>query len=134
MHSGEPIGTTAPRQATLDLFNAGSALGWQEESWSGHREAPISTLQSWEELGPAEQAAAIHGLGFSEDEWDTLLHSEDALVSVDSSAQLGWLWLLSRLIYPVCFAQGIPILFVSTLPGYFFIAMLWQPIVTLALK
>eukprot|EP01051_Picozoa_sp_SAG22_P021809 SAG22_NODE_4968_length_1120_cov_1.215475_1_plen_211_part_00 len=56
------------------------------------------------------------------------------LVSVNSAAQLGWLWLLSRLIYPACFSQGIPLLFVSTLPGYLCIAMLWQPIVTLALK
>lgn len=56
------------------------------------------------------------------------------LVSVNSAAQLGWLWLLSRLIYPACFAQGIPMLFVSTVPGYLFIAMLWQPILTLALE
>ena len=60
-----------------------------------------------------------------------VLHA--VLVSVDSASQLGWCWLLSRLIYPVCFSRGIPLLFVSTMPGYACIAMLWRPVIALAL-
>ena len=56
-----------------------------------------------------------------------------AFVDVTGAAQFGWWWLLTRAIYPACFARGIPMLFVSTLPGYFFIAMLAKPIVVAAL-
>ena len=48
------------------------------------------------------------------------------------AAQLGWLWLLSRAIYPFVFAKGPPLLFVSTLPGYGFIGALLWPVGALA--
>ena len=54
------------------------------------------------------------------------------LVDAAKAAQLGWLWLLSRAIYPFVFAKGPPLLFVSTLPGYGFIGALLWPVGALA--
>ena len=54
------------------------------------------------------------------------------LVDATKAAQLGWLWLLSRAIYPFVFAKGPPLLFVSTLPGYGFIGALLWPVGALA--
>lgn len=58
-------------------------LGWTAESWSGSRPAPVTALQSWRELSPAQQAAAQHGLGWQSSEWDSHLHSDahDLVVS-----------------------------------------------------
>jgi uncharacterized MAPEG superfamily protein len=49
-------------------------------------------------------------------------------ISVDGAAKLGWAWLLSRVIYPAVFTSGIPILFLSTMPGYLFILLLFVPV------
>ena len=49
---------------------AWAALGWSEESWSGKGLAPMSSLQYWEELTPAQRGAAAHGLGYTEELWD----------------------------------------------------------------
>ena len=54
------------------------------------------------------------------------------LVDAASAAQLGWLWLFSRTIYPLVFAMGPPMLFLSTLPGYVFLGMLTWPVGALA--
>lgn len=54
------------------------------------------------------------------------------LLDSSRAAQLGWLWLLFRAIYPVVYAHGIPLLFVSTLPGYAIIAALAWPLAGLA--
>ena len=48
-----------------------------------------------------------------------------AFASPDLAAQWGWYWLVSRCIYPVCFYYGLPWLFLSTVPGYYCIGMLW---------
>ena len=65
---------------------AWQALGWQEDSWSGRRQAPLSSLQQWQELGPAEQAAVKHGLGYSPTEWDELLDADHGGAIVTSEA------------------------------------------------
>ena len=49
-------------------------------------------------------------------------------VSVNGAAKLGWAWLLSRAIYPAVFTPGIPFLFLSTMPGYLFILLLFVPV------
>ena len=53
-------------------------------------------------------------------------------VNVGSAAQLGWFWLLFRAIYPAVFSRGIPVLFLSTVPGYLIIALLCYPVWALA--
>ena len=50
-----------------------------------------------------------------------------------SAAQLGWVWLLSRVLYPFVFGLGIPFLFLSTILGYLCITGLMAPLVKLAL-
>ena len=52
-----------------------------------------------------------------------------AFVSPAAAAQIGWVWLIARTIYPVVFRLGIPWLFLSTLPGYGAIAALLFPVV-----
>jgi hypothetical protein len=49
-------------------------------------------------------------------------------IDVGSAAKLGWQWLIFRCIYPVVFYAGPPILFVSTLPGYWIIFCLLWPV------
>jgi hypothetical protein len=82
---------TKPRMARWSTLApneqaAWQALGWTEKSWDGKQVAPLSSLSHWEELSPAEQAAAQHGLGLSQEEWDDMLHSEDALVMHSNSS------------------------------------------------
>jgi uncharacterized MAPEG superfamily protein len=60
------------------------------------------------------------------------LWTHAVFVDVGSAAQLGWAWLLSRSIYPAAFAGGIPWLFISTVPGYIFIILLFNPVWQLA--
>jgi len=50
-------------------------LGWSASRWDGQERPPLSSLQSWSELGNAQQAAAQHGLGWSAAEWDA--HRDD---------------------------------------------------------
>ena len=50
-------------------------------------------------------------------------------VAPSTAARIGWCWLLSRAVYPVCFRAGVPWLFISTLPGYLFIGLLLLPVV-----
>jgi hypothetical protein len=54
------------------------------------------------------------------------------LLDSGSAAQLGWVWLLFRAIYPIVYAHDTPLLFVSTLPGYAIIAALAWPLFGLA--
>jgi hypothetical protein len=61
------------------------------------------------------------------------LYLHATIIDVRTAAKYGWYWLLSRSIYPFVFSKGIPWLFVSTLPGYFFIGMLAWPIFQLAM-
>lgn len=49
-------------------------------------------------------------------------------VDVHSAAQLGWLWLLFRAIYPFVFPRGAPILYLSTFSGYGLIFLLLLPV------
>jgi len=51
-------------------------LGWTAESWNGRAPSPITALQTWNELSPAQQAAAQHGLGWSANAWDAHLDSD----------------------------------------------------------
>lgn len=44
------------------------------------------------------------------------------------AAKFGWMYIASRLIYPFCFYGGLPWLFMSTVPGYLFIFMLWKDV------
>eukprot|EP00658_Telonema_sp_P-2_P022682 TRINITY_DN1906_c0_g1_i1.p1 TRINITY_DN1906_c0_g1~~TRINITY_DN1906_c0_g1_i1.p1 ORF type:complete len:192 (+),score=40.85 TRINITY_DN1906_c0_g1_i1:368-943(+) len=55
-------------------------------------------------------------------------------ISPSSAAQIGWCWLLFRAMYPAAFWMGIPILFVSTLPGYACINALVVPVAILVLS
>jgi hypothetical protein len=50
------------------------------------------------------------------------------MVSAGSAGCLGWLWLWFRAIYPFAFARGLPILLVSTVPGYLFILAMCVPL------
>ena len=54
-------------------------------------------------------------------------------VDIGSAAQLGWIWLLFRAIYPVVFARGVPLLFLSTVPGYSILVLLCYPLWQMAL-
>jgi len=79
-----------PREGAWQLLPAGEraawqALGWREESWAGGQ-APLSSLQSFEELRPGEKAAVLHGLKLSKEDWDEILHSDHALVVEPSSS------------------------------------------------
>ncbi len=47
---------------------------------------------------------------------------------VGSAAQLGWIWLLFRAIYPAVFSKGIPFLLLSTVPGYTVLVLLCYPV------
>lgn len=49
---------------------AWAALGWTEVSWAGKRHAPLSGLQHWDDLTPAERGAAAFGLGYTEEMWN----------------------------------------------------------------
>ena len=60
------------------------------------------------------------------------LWTHAAFVDVGSAAQLGWMWLLARTIYPVAFSGGLPWLLFSTGPGYICIALLLYPVWQLA--
>jgi hypothetical protein len=51
-----------------------------------------------------------------------------AYVDGVSAAWLGWLWLASRAVYPFVFYLGPPFLFLSTVPGYVFLAQLLWPV------
>jgi len=39
-------------------------------SWAGKRHAPLSGLQHWDDLTPAERGAAAFGLGYTEEMWN----------------------------------------------------------------
>jgi hypothetical protein len=60
------------------------------------------------------------------------LWTHAAFVDVGSAAQLGWMWLLARTIYPVAFSGGLPWLLFSTMPGYICVALLFYPVWQLA--
>lgn len=53
-----------------------------------------------------------------------------AFVDVSTAVWYGWGWMFFRLIYPVCFYYGPPYLFISTLPSYVLMGMLYWPAVT----
>jgi hypothetical protein len=66
---------TAPRTGQWGSLSsahrqAWEALGWTAESWVGKGAPPVSSSAAWAQLTPAERAAATHGLGWTEDEWD----------------------------------------------------------------
>jgi hypothetical protein len=63
----------------------------------------------------------------------TALWTHATFVDVGSAAQLGWVWIVARSIYPVAFAGGLPWLLFSTGPCYICIAMLLYPVCRLAL-
>ena len=58
---------------------AWEALGWNVDSWSGNKAAPLSSLQTWDELSQMNQAAAAHGLQYTPDEWNA--HIDDLAVT-----------------------------------------------------
>jgi hypothetical protein len=87
-------GLGAPRSGSWHQIPASEkaaweALGWSEESWAGRQPAPLSALHAWTELGPAEQAAAQHGLQYTHREWDAHHDSAVAIVSDDGGAHSG---------------------------------------------
>ena len=87
-------GKIVPRHVKWDSLppnerTAWEALGWHEESWRGDRQSPVSMLCTFNELNPAQQAAARHGLGFSDSEWNEMLTAEDGLVASDDSSSGG---------------------------------------------
>merc|ERR1711915_475241 len=49
------------------------------------------------------------------------------VVSPDTAAYYGWLWLAFRSFYPIVYRLGVPFLFLSTAPGYVLIALLLYP-------
>ena len=50
-----------------------------------------------------------------------------------SASVLGWMWLLTRSYYPFVFEYGAPVLFLSTMPGYFILVLLAKPLFAYAL-
>lgn len=54
----------------------------------------------------------------------TALWMHAAFVSVDSAALVGWIYVVTRAIYPVGFYLGLPWILLSTGPGYACIAYL----------
>eukprot|EP00929_Paragymnodinium_shiwhaense_P105781 TRINITY_DN70842_c0_g1_i1.p1 TRINITY_DN70842_c0_g1~~TRINITY_DN70842_c0_g1_i1.p1 ORF type:complete len:441 (+),score=82.32 TRINITY_DN70842_c0_g1_i1:78-1400(+) len=50
---------------------AWEALGWSADSWDGRRDPPVSELKHWDELDNMERAAAMHGLGYNQQTWDS---------------------------------------------------------------
>ena len=52
-------------------------------------------------------------------------------VDCHGAAVLGWCWIASRCLYPVVWGR-FPLIFLSTMPGYFFIALLCWPLVRFA--
>lgn len=60
----------------------------------------------------------------------TALWLHAVFVDPASAAQLGWYYLGFRAIYPFVFFKGVPLLFVSTLPGYFLVWKLIYPVYT----
>ena len=61
------------------------------------------------------------------------LYLHATIIDIRTAAKYGWYWLLSRSIYPFVFSRGIPLLFVSTVPGYIFILLLAYPLFQLAM-
>ncbi|EKX33533.1 hypothetical protein GUITHDRAFT_81305 [Guillardia theta CCMP2712] len=54
-------------------------------------------------------------------------------INVKSAAQLGWVWLTFRGLYPLVFDLGVPWLLVSTVPDYLVIAALLLPVCQMVL-
>lgn len=63
-----------------------------------------------------------------------LLIANASVTTSHNAAFWGWMWLLSRSIYPVVFSFGAPVLFVSTFSGYFVLIALAHPVFTVALS
>ena len=65
---------------------AWEALGWTAESWEDHQSPPPeSFLKRWSQLSSAQQAAALHGLVVSQNEWDAMVGSSLEISRKDSS-------------------------------------------------
>jgi len=50
---------------------AWEALGWSADSWDGRKDPPVSELKHWDELNDTERGAAMHGLGYNQQTWDS---------------------------------------------------------------
>jgi hypothetical protein len=65
---------------------AWEALGWTAESWEDRQSPPPeSSLKRWSQLSSAQQAAALHGLVVSKNEWDAMVGSFIEISRKDSS-------------------------------------------------
>lgn len=51
--------------------SAWEALGWDSESWAGREPPPRSAAASWQVLSPDQRAAALHGLGYTKESWES---------------------------------------------------------------
>ncbi len=63
---------------------AWAVLGWSADSWDGSRHGPVTALQQWDELTPAQRGAAQHGLGYTEDLWNAERDASAVVIRVPS--------------------------------------------------
>jgi len=61
---------------TSQQRQAWDLLGWSKHSWEGVSDPPLSDSCLWRELDTAQQAAAQHGLGYSQQSWDSEIQEE----------------------------------------------------------
>lgn len=62
-------------------------LGWNEDRWEGRQSPPETSSLAWSKLSPAQQAAAIHGLHYSQQEWDSKIFNDDSIKDIGVARQ-----------------------------------------------
>ncbi len=88
-HLARALAAAPPRSVAWSELStqhrqAWEVLGWTESAWSGASPAPVTSYSSWDELSPAQQAAAQHGLGIPAGEWEQ--QSEAGALTVESDS------------------------------------------------